>query len=336
MQRQLFEYHPVLGYRFIPGLKARVPHEAGGYLVQVNNQGFRCQRDFALKKSPGTFRVLLFGDSFSAGDGVSNRQRYGDLLETLLPNTEVFNFALPGTGTDQQYLAFKEFAQDVECDVIVAAVLVENIRRNTARYRPFADENGKQVYFPKPFFVRSTSGELELEGVPVAKAPLTEAELGQALKSADQGGRLPVLRKAINRFGPRAKQLAQRLTGYQPVPGYNRADDPDWLLMRSILALWSSACHAPFLVFPIPLYQHVEGTASAEPYRRRFRELERETRISLCDPFEHLDALPASDKRRLRFESDVHPTPFAHEQLARALVPALSQLRQSPSQGSTT
>ena len=31
MTRNLFEYHPVLGYRFIPGIEARIPHEGGGY-----------------------------------------------------------------------------------------------------------------------------------------------------------------------------------------------------------------------------------------------------------------------------------------------------------------
>ena len=42
------------------------------------------------------------GDSFTAADGVSNRQRYSDLLEARLPGIEVYNFGLPGTGTDQQ------------------------------------------------------------------------------------------------------------------------------------------------------------------------------------------------------------------------------------------
>ena len=46
--RQLYEYHPVVGYRYIPGLKARIPHEGGGYLMQVNEQGFRADRPFAV------------------------------------------------------------------------------------------------------------------------------------------------------------------------------------------------------------------------------------------------------------------------------------------------
>jgi len=104
MSRQLFQYPPTIGYHFVPGVRARVAHEGGGYLVRVNASGFRCDREFCRDKPAGIYRVLLFGDSCCAGDGVSNGQRYGDLLEQLLPGVEVFNHAISGTGTDQQYL----------------------------------------------------------------------------------------------------------------------------------------------------------------------------------------------------------------------------------------
>ena len=110
--RQLFQHHPVTGYYFVPGLRARIIHEAGGYIVQTNSAGFRSKHEFRTAKDRGTKRILLFGDSFTAGDGVSNADRYSDLLETLAPGLEVFNYAIPGTGTDQQYLAYREFAQD--------------------------------------------------------------------------------------------------------------------------------------------------------------------------------------------------------------------------------
>src|SRR5215470_562680 len=98
MSRNVFQYHPLFGYTFIPGIKARIDHEAGGYLLQTNDAGFRCQRSVQAGKPPGAFRILVFGDSFTAGDGVSNRDRYSDVLETLLPDTEVYNFGLSGTG----------------------------------------------------------------------------------------------------------------------------------------------------------------------------------------------------------------------------------------------
>jgi hypothetical protein len=106
VNRQLFEYHPTFAYRFIPGLKARVDHEGGGYLLRTNAQGFRCSHDFDAARSPGMKRVLLFGDSYTAGGGVSNKRRYGDVLEQLVDDLQVYNFGLSGSGTDQQYLIY--------------------------------------------------------------------------------------------------------------------------------------------------------------------------------------------------------------------------------------
>ena len=41
MSRQLFQYHPTIGHLFVPGLKTRFEHEAGGYLVRTNQAGFQ-------------------------------------------------------------------------------------------------------------------------------------------------------------------------------------------------------------------------------------------------------------------------------------------------------
>ena len=34
MNRQLFQYHPIVGHQFIPGLRTREEHEGGGYLLR--------------------------------------------------------------------------------------------------------------------------------------------------------------------------------------------------------------------------------------------------------------------------------------------------------------
>ena len=38
--RQIYKYYPVIGLRLIPGLKARILHEGGGYLVRANATGY--------------------------------------------------------------------------------------------------------------------------------------------------------------------------------------------------------------------------------------------------------------------------------------------------------
>lgn len=323
MSRQLLEYHPTIGYRFIPNLRARVEHESGGYLVRVNSAGFRCNREFARERS-GARRVLLFGDSFSAGDGVSNEKRYGDVLETLIPDLEVYNFALPGTGTDQQYLAYRELAAGIEHDVLLIAVLVENIRRIVAHYRVYVDDQGREMCYAKPYYELG-SGGLTLHNVPVRKEPIPAAEMaGDESAHVDRGGRFAALRKVVNALGLR--EVAQKLSHYQPLPDYDRADSPAWLLMRAILEQWIRGHDKPVVLMPIPLHQYVEGTADARPYQARFRELAAAVGCTLHDPLPDLMQRSAAERRGFRFKHDVHPTPAGHAALAESLAPTLRRM----------
>ena len=327
MTRQIFEYHPVFGYRFISGLKARMEHEAGGYLIRVNQSGFRCDREFVPTRTPGKRRILLFGDSYTAGDGVSNRQRYGDVLETLLPDVEVYNFGLSGTGTDQQYLIFRELASDIEHDLILIGVLVENIRRVASRFRPYRTQEGEQLVLAKPFFTLSAEGALELHHVPVPEKPVDPSNLPPDQRQfVDQGGDHAWIRQTINRIGGRAKSLAQRVTRYQPLPEYDRPDGPEWQLMKTILERWREESRAPVVVCPIPLYHYIEGLASPRGYQGRFRDLEKATEIQLHDPLPDLLEYSAEERRGFRFENDCHLSPLGHRALAESLAGTLRPL----------
>ena len=126
--RSVLEYHPVIGYRFIPSIKARILHESGGYLIRCNNLGFRCNRDIQIGAKSKKQRVLIFGDSYTAGEGVCNEVRYSDLLESMFKDVDIYNFGLPGTGTDQQYLTYKTYAENLQPDLVIISVMVENIR----------------------------------------------------------------------------------------------------------------------------------------------------------------------------------------------------------------
>jgi lysophospholipase L1-like esterase len=322
--RQLLQYHPVIGYTFVPEVRARVPHETGGYLVRANRTGFRCDREFTAERSPGMRRVLVFGDSFTAGDGVSNGQRYSDLLERDIPQVEVFNFGLPGSGTDQQYLAYREFSASIEHDLLIITVMVENIRRNVAAYRQYLDDTGKTVLFAKPYFTLN-GDSLELHNVPPAKDPLpVEAIEGEPNETVDQGGRFAGLRKLIRATG--LKDMAQRLTRYQPVPEYDSADQPAWRLTRRILDQWIRGHSTPVLVMPLPLYQFVEETSCPDAYRQRFRELAADTGCHLHDPLDDLRRYSMEERRAFRFPVDVHPTPAGHAAIASSLATAVRPL----------
>jgi lysophospholipase L1-like esterase len=322
--RQLFEYHPIIGYRFVPGLKARVPHEGGGYLVRVNQQGFRCDHEFQKRRRPGVRRILLFGDSYTAGDGVSNGQRYGDLLEKYIPGVEVFNFGLSGTGTDQHFLIYEEFAAEVEHDLMIVAVLVENIRRIACRYRPYQNELGEEVWYAKPYF-ELCQGRPVLKGVPVSKQPLRESDLTDKQRNELYiSGRFEWLRNIVKGIGLR--DAAQRITHFQPLPEYNDPENPLWLLLSAILREWIFKHPAKVALFLIPLNQYVDETSDPSQYEARFEELCGSLGCVLHNPLPDLLKYDQRARRQFRFSTDIHPSPLGHEALARSLIPTVRNL----------
>lgn len=322
MSRQTTQYDPVFGYRFIPGLKARVPHETGGFLLATNEAGFRSDRAFEASCPPGHRRVLVFGDSMTAGDGVANAQRWTDLIEASCVGLEVFNFGLSGSGTDQQYLIWRECAGGIEHDLVILPVFVENIRRIQARYRTYLDENGQRVVYAKPYF-ELRGDTLELRHVPPSPRHWLESEFpASEAGEIDHGGRYPLLREIVTKMG--ARELLQRVTRYQPVPEYDAPTHAGWRLMRAILKRWILDIPKPVLLMPIPMHQHVEGVSDAEPYRARFRELASETGCLLHDLLPDLQSYPEGERRSFRFAHDPHPTRRGHEVLAASLRPALS------------
>ena len=80
------------------------------------------------------------------------------------------------------------------------------------------------------------------------------------------------------------------------------------------------------------LPQHLHQTCHAAPYQARFAELAAELGCALHDPLPGLLRIPADERRRLRWEKDIHFTPAGHEALARSLEPVLAgMLAQGPS-----
>lgn len=335
MDIQLYEYHPIIGYRFIPGLKARLEHEGGGYLVRVNEAGFRSEREYQKQKGD-KFRILLFGDSFTAGDAVSNKYRYGDVLETLLPDIEVYNFALPGSGTDQHYLTWREIAHEFEHDLVVIGAQVENIRRVAARHRLSITAAGEHVLLAKPYFELEENRSLTLKNVPVPKDPLKEADLAEEDREfVDQGGRMLWLRQLVNKMGGPVKEMAQKLSHYQPLPEYDDPEGREWQLMKAILRQWTGEIEKPVVIMPIPIYHYVEETASPEGYRARFAELKDWEGVTLYDPLPNYYGIAKQERRGLRFEKDIHPTPAHHRLLAESLAKVVEKFTSTSAEGAT-
>lgn len=98
--------------------------------IQLNDHGF-IERDLQ-PKPPGSWRIGVFGDSFTAGMGVAPDERFTQLWsEALAPRTaaaklEVYNFGSAWCGSAQNALFLARHADEYELDEVVLAIFGGN------------------------------------------------------------------------------------------------------------------------------------------------------------------------------------------------------------------
>ncbi len=325
MARTLFRYDDVIGYRFVPGLKGRVRHEGGGYLVRANSDGFRNGCEFRRERTPGKSRILVFGDSNTAGDGVSNGKRFSDHLERAFPDVEVYNFGLPSSGTDQQYLAYREVGSQIEHDLVLICPMVDNIRRNLQDARVIRSNLlGELACLPKPYF-RIEDGSLVLHNSPVPKGHLPLPKAG----SEHVAGPLRSLARQVmagaDRHMPGLRDWSRKMRRLALPEEYNSPDHPGWQLMSAILTKWVSEAKAPVAICPIPTFDHIFERFRSKPYRNRFEELSSALNVPVIDMLPDLHRIPEAERIRLRFPFDEHPTEEGHAVFGRIMAEKLAR-----------
>jgi lysophospholipase L1-like esterase len=339
MTRSVMCYHPRIGFTYMPSTRHRVQGANGGYLVRTNRAGFRSDREFETERGPGAaFRALLFGDSQTAGDGMQNPRRYSDLLESAVPGLEIYNYAVSGSGTDQQFLTYQEHRSVVH-DLVVIALYVENIRRISRRVLKSRDASGEWSFHAKPYY-ELLGGELVLRNVPVPKQAWTEATLpaehlphvyayDDSSVFADPSGRHVAILRTLFPAGPvrrAAKAIVKPFRSFQPLPEYDTSDSPSWLLLRSVLTNWIEASRTPVLLVTIPHETAFTQTSDPSNYQARFRELAYDTGCHLYDPLGDLLALDVEARHVMWSTGYGHLSIHGHEALAASLEPVLRTL----------
>jgi carbamoyltransferase len=331
--RMLVCYHQHIGHLYVPNLRARLHNDSGSYFVVTNSLGFRSDCEF-VKARGGKPRILMFGDSYTAGDNCSNEKRYSDQLARML-DVEVYNYGLSGSGTDQQLLIYREFARDVEVDLIVVCVQIDGIRRIQQSHRESIDRLTRQkLLVPKPYFTLEND-ELVLHNVPV---PLVRPPVGSlvpetmpqstglegwkqsALKWYREAPRLRRLRHWMRNDLSRVRTELYRLGDIQPYPDFQSPETPGWKLMKAILQQFvEEARPTPVLIVPIPTYEYyVHGVKPV--YQRFFEQLADGVRgVHVLDVSTPLIRLPWKTRQRLTFRVGSHFTPLANEKVARLM-----------------
>lgn len=153
---------PILGYSLTPGLEQRQSLE-GDALVVVNEEGFRGPAR-PRAKPPGTFRVIVLGDSLTEGRQVEEDETWSAVAEAEMAAApafagtpvEVLNFGVAGYSTAQELLMYRHRARQWAPDLVVLMVYAPNdLDDNTvgarSRHQPFFELEGDRLVLSNDF-----------------------------------------------------------------------------------------------------------------------------------------------------------------------------------------
>lgn len=108
---------PRRGWVLRPGLRGHTPYAKD---VAINSQGLR-DREFAVPKPEGVYRILMIGDSLTFGSGVASADSLPKQLEAKLGSAavEVINAGVPGYGTYQERLLLEDVGLAYQPDLVI-------------------------------------------------------------------------------------------------------------------------------------------------------------------------------------------------------------------------
>jgi len=167
---RVWEFDSELGWRHIPGAAGEMVTPEFELEIAVNIDGLR-DREYARDRTPNSWRLLAFGDSFVEGWGVALEHSVSKRLEVELQEkvgegeVEGINFGVAGYGTDQELLFFEKLGRLYRPDDVLIFFYGNDLWNNGVR-RGIGAERGY-----KPFFRLDREGQLKLAGVPVRKSP---------------------------------------------------------------------------------------------------------------------------------------------------------------------
>ncbi len=207
--KKLFQYHEVVGVRRIPNSTFKVYTPTSKLTHSANSDGYTTP-EVSIDKPPGTFRVILLGDSMTEAiqlpDEVIVRSRLENKLKQKLDQeVEAIKLGYSGYGTAQEYLAYMEFGRKYEPDLVILNFLADNDVANNSQklesgpskpffeirdgelvltHRPSKDAKGRLMSFITDYLVLPRFLYLKFE---TAKARFEQASRGSAGGESDAG-----------------------------------------------------------------------------------------------------------------------------------------------------
>ncbi len=120
----------------------------------INSAGLRARREYSAQPPPDTLRIAVFGDSFTAGEEVKDKETWSHHLELGLNQAgiraEVMNFGVGAYGMGQAYLRWQRLGGQFQPDIVIFGLQPENLKRNVNVFRQMLNAAG--MPFSKPRF----------------------------------------------------------------------------------------------------------------------------------------------------------------------------------------
>ena len=96
----------------------------------ISSLGFR-NREIAIPKPPGVYRVLILGDSVAFGIGVGRAEAFPQRMDALLGaaglKVEVVNCGVPGYSTYNELELYQVFASTLQADLVMVAFCMNDV-----------------------------------------------------------------------------------------------------------------------------------------------------------------------------------------------------------------
>jgi len=345
----LFRNDPVCGLRHVPGFHGTLEVDGARSRVVIDGRGFRALQG-APAPVPAAHRVLVLGDSFAFGQGVSAEEALpGRMQRALGPQVDVVNAGHCGYGPDNEALLLGQEGPALRPGLVLLVFYAGNDLWNVLA-GPDRAWVLDGVLVSRPGLWEQWDRPLEPGRIVpryLASAPAPPASRWRRLLLRSHAWRFLSRRGAALRgkAASSAFPAPRPLTPLDDEAVFIRRDPPEftegWARVHGLLRqmdAWSRAHGARFAVAVVPAAVQVdparwEAARRAHSLREEDFDLEKPQRLlaaqGAADGFAVVDLLPALRDAAapggdpLYFARDPHWTARGHEVAAGALLAAL-------------
>ena len=320
----------------VPNADVRYARSEFDHRIRINSIGLR-DREVAIPKPAGTFRVLVLGDSYAEAKQVPLEEAFSERLEASLAAAypgrrhEVVNGGVSGYGTADELRFYEILGRRLEPDAVVLAFAAGNDLEDNWSSRFFAWRDGR------------------LEERPVK--PLSEGERRRLRLREELASRFHLYQFFRDRYHsvrwmlqPRREEVLREHRAGAFARDWDEETRAAWAKTEALLARLHAAVRADglrMLLVAIPLRMQVDDPewqafASATPHeldRDAVQARLRDAAARMGIPF--LDLLPALREAhaaaRAYYEIDGHLNARGHAITAARLLDALREHALLPS-----